>query len=351
MADEIEESVMYGINIWGGGTGRERFERACAMVARAEDAGFDSVWTGELYNRSATVALATYALASRRVRIGSNIAYGVGRTPMIWAAEARDLDILSDGRLTLGLGNGTPGMMENWHGVSGEAPAVRMEELIDVLRQLWRLHEAPVHHEGRFYKVHLTTTSDTPAPIQEHLPIWVAGIGPRMVLAAGKKADGLVGHPMFTGRYVNEVVRPQLARGAELEGRDPSEVSVMGILMCSVTDDEEEGRRQLAYAVAQYAASKVYDALFELHGWGADQLRIREAAQRRDVDAMVAAVPDAAIDAIGVVCRPGELADRVAAHAKDYDHLALTGMPWGVTLEQAEEDTYRIIDDMAPALP
>jgi probable F420-dependent oxidoreductase len=341
---------MYGINIFSGGRGRDRFERAATLVQRAEEAGFEAVWTGELYNRSATIPLANFALASRRLRIGSNIAYGVGRSPLIWAAEARDLDELSDGRLTLGLGNGTAGMMENWHGVSGEAPAVRMEEFIDVFRALWRLHEGPVHHEGRFYKVHLQTTSDTPAPVQEHLPIWVAGIGARMVLAAGKKADGLVGHPMYTGRYVNEVVRPQLAEGALQAERDPEGVSVMGILMCSVGEDEEAGRRQLAYAVAQYAASKVYDRLFQLHGWEAVQLRIREVAQQRDIDAMIAAVPDDVIDAIGVVCRPGELARRVEVHARDYDHLALVGMPWGVTMDQAEADTLKIIEEMAGAL-
>jgi probable F420-dependent oxidoreductase len=341
---------VYGVNVFSGGHGRERFERAARVVRRAEEAGFEAVWTGELYNRSGTIPLANFALASSRIRIGTNIAYGVGRSPLIWAAEARDLDEMSDGRLTLGLGNGTAGMMENWHGVTGEAPALRMEEFIDVFRQLWRLHEGPVHHDGRFYRVHLQTTADTPPPVQDRLPIWIAGVGPRMVLAAGKKADGLVGHPMFTGRYVTEVVRPQLAAGAEQEDRDVADVAVMGILMCLITDDVEAGRRKMAYAIAQYAASKVYDKLFALHGWTADQMVIREAAQRRDIDAMVAAVPDEAIDAIGVVCGPGDLAGRVEQHARDYDHLALVGMPWGVTVDQAEQETLDIIEEMAPHL-
>src|SRR5882757_4418693 len=105
---------MYGLTVFSAGHGPERFRRAADVAVRAEQAGFAAVWTGELYNRSATIPLAVLASATERVRLGSNIAYGVGRTPLVWAAEARDLDELSGGRLTLGLGNGTPGMMENW---------------------------------------------------------------------------------------------------------------------------------------------------------------------------------------------------------------------------------------------
>ncbi len=207
--------MKYGVVTFSAGFGPERFERANALARRAEDAGFDSVWVSELYNRSATVPMATISQATSRVEIGTNIAYGVGRSPLMWAAEARDLDELSSGRILLGLGNGTATMMENWHGVSGESPAVRMEELVTVLRKLWRLDQGPVQHEGRFYKVNLRPTADTPPPFREHLPIYTAGVNPRMVESAGRVADGLVGHPMFTHKYVDEVVRPALARGAE----------------------------------------------------------------------------------------------------------------------------------------
>lgn len=341
---------MYGLTIFSGGYGPERFKRQAHVVQQAESAGFDAVWTGELYNRSATIPLANFALATDKVRIGSNIAYGVGRTPVVWAAEARDLDELSGGRLTLGLGNGTPGMMRNWHGVSGDKPVRRMRELVEVLRKLWRLHEGPVDYEGDFYTVHLAPTSDTPPPIQERLPIWIAGINPLMVRMAGKVADGLVGHPMFTAEYVDEVVKPELALGVAATERDASEVTLMGILMCAVNKDEKVARRQLAYAVAQYAASRVYDKLFALHGWSAQQELIRAAARSGDDEALIAAVPDEAIDAIGVACTPSQLAERVAVHAAPYDHLNLVIPAWGLPPDQAEADTLAIIDNMRGAL-
>jgi alkanesulfonate monooxygenase SsuD/methylene tetrahydromethanopterin reductase-like flavin-dependent oxidoreductase (luciferase family) len=284
------------------------------------------------------------------VEIGTNIAYGVGRSPLMWAAEAKDLDELSAGRVILGLGNGTATMMEHWHGVSGEAPAVRMEELVTVLRKLWRLDLGPVHHEGRFYKVDLRPTADTPPPYRERLPIYTAGVNPRMVEAAGRVADGLVGHPMFTQRYVDDVVRPALAKGAARTGRDASEIALAGVLICSVDDDVETARRRLAFAAGQYAASRVYDRLFALHGWTEAQQRIREAARARDAGAVIAAVPDDALDLLGVACRPADLAAEVQRHAAGYDHLALVPPPWGLTPEENEHATDVLIEEMAGAL-
>jgi probable F420-dependent oxidoreductase len=338
----------YGLTIFTGGRGPRRFRAATDLARRAEAAGFGAVWTGELYNRSATVPMALLGAATERIAIGSNIAYGVGRSPLIWAAEARDLDEVSDGRIILGLGNGTAGMMENWLGASGEAPAVRMEELVTLLRKLWRLHEGPVHHDGRFYRLHLAPTAETPAPVREHLPIWTAGVGPRMVRAAGRVADGLVCHPMTTPLYLDEVVRPELARGADDADRALDGFVVKGMRMVALDADEEAARRRIAFAVAQYAASRVYDRLFALHGWDAAQQRIRSAVKAGDPAGAAAAVPDEAIDVIGIACTPAALPGRVAAHAAAFDHLNLCAPPWGLEPEALEEATEQILVALTP---
>jgi probable F420-dependent oxidoreductase len=349
-ADDVLARCKVGITTFGGGFGPERFRRTQDLAVRAERAGFDSVWLGELYNRSATIPMAAIAMATERVEIGTNIAYGVGRTPLMWAAEAKDLEELSGGRIILGLGNGTKTMMEQWHGVNGDAPAVRMEELVEVLRKLWKLHEGPVQHEGRFYTLNLRPTSETAPPYRPRLPIYTAGVNPRMVEAAGRVADGLVGHPMFTELYLDEVVRPALAKGADRTGRDPSEIALMGILMCAVDDDVDVARRRLAFASAQYAASRVYDRLFALHGWEAEQEAIRAAVRARDEEAIIAAVPDEALDLFGVACRPGELVEHVLRHAAPYDHLALVSPPWGLSVDEHEASTVVIIDEMSEVL-
>ena len=337
----------FGLTLFTGGRGPRRFRAAADLAHRAEAAGFGAVWTGELYSRSATVPMAMLGAATKQVMIGSNIAYGVGRSPLIWAAEARDLDELTDGRIVLGLGNGTAGMMRNWLDADPSSPAERMEELVTVLRKLWRLHEGPVHHDGRFYTLHLAPTAATPPPMRERLPIWTAGVGPRMVRAAGRVADGLICHPMTTAAYLDEVIRPELVRGIEEAGRSTSDVVVKGMRMCAVDHDLEAARRRVAFAIGQYAASRTYDRLFALHGWDGAQQRIRAAAKDGNPEAMADAVPDEAIDAIGIACRPDDLRRRAGDHADAFDHLDLCAPPWGLEPPELEAATDRILSAMS----
>src|SRR3954462_1888433 len=149
-------------------------EELAEPARRAEEAGFESVWATEFYDRSATVALAAMAQATDEIQIGSAIAYAFGRTPVVLAAEARALDELSGGRLTLGLGTGTRRMQQDWHGLDGEHPAGRMEELVPLLRRLWRLHGGPIEHDGRFYRLHVKPTAPPREPYRPDTPIYMA---------------------------------------------------------------------------------------------------------------------------------------------------------------------------------
>src|SRR4051812_38588059 len=222
-----------------------------AEAARlAEQAGFESVWATEFYDRSATVALAAMAQATSEIELGSAIAYAFGRTPVVLAAEARDIDELSGGRLTLGLGTGTKRMQRDWHGLDGEHPAGRMEELVPLLRRLWRLHEEPIEHEGRFYRLNVKPTAPPRPPVREEIPIYMAGVNRRMIEAGGKGAGGPVGHPLFPPEYVEEVARPAL-NGAPIAGYIPP----------SVADDRDRARRDAAAIIAFNSTVKTYRAV------------------------------------------------------------------------------------------
>ena len=91
----------------------------------AEQAGFESVWTTDFTDRSATVAMGAIAAATERITIGSAIAYAFGHTPLVLAAEARDLDALSGGRIILGLGTGTRRATGGCHDRRGLGPHAR----------------------------------------------------------------------------------------------------------------------------------------------------------------------------------------------------------------------------------
>ncbi len=277
---------------------------------RCEEAGFASVWATEFYDRSATVALAAMAQATSTIELGSAIAYAFGRSPLVLAAEARDLDELSEGRLTLGLGTGTRRMQQEWHGLDGEHPASRMEELVPLLRELWRLHEQPIDHEGRFYRLRVQPTAPPREPFRPDTPIYMAGVNPRMVEAAGAVADGLVGHPLFTPEYVAEVVRPALARGAERGGREAPPIA--GYITCSVAEDRDAARQAAAAVIAFNSTVKTYRATHEVSGFEREADAVREAWSRGDGAAMVGAVTDEMIDAIALAGTPDEVRERFA---------------------------------------
>src|SRR6201989_287614 len=111
------------------------------IAAAADAAGLDAAWTSEFNDRSAIVALAAMAQSTKTCRVGSAIAYAVGRSALILAHEARGIDELSGGRLVLGLGTGTKGMQIGWHGIRDpESPAVRLEELGALPPPVWEIH-------------------------------------------------------------------------------------------------------------------------------------------------------------------------------------------------------------------
>jgi probable F420-dependent oxidoreductase len=294
----------------------------------AESAGFESVWTTEFPDHSATVQLAAVAQATERVTIGSAIAYAFGRTPLVLAAEARDLDVLSGGRLILGLGTGTKRMQRDWHGLDGNSPAPRMEELVPLVRRLLSLSDGPVEHEGRFYRTVVHPTAPVPPPLRPDLPIYMAGVNARMVEAAGAVADGLVGHPLFTPEYTREVVRPALANGAERAGRSEP-VPIAGYLTCVVNEDGDAARQAARGVVAFNSTVKTYRPILSLHGFDAQADAIREAWERRDLAGMAGAVTDEMLETIALAGTPEEVRLQYAQRREGLFERTLLWSPLG----------------------
>jgi probable F420-dependent oxidoreductase len=303
----------------------------------AEATGYSRVWTPEFYTRSAVVTLAHMAARTERVGLGTSIAYAVGRSPLTLATEARSLDELSAGRLTLGLGTGTRKMMEAWHGVAPDGPASRMEELVPLLRRLWRLHEGPVSHDGRFYHLDLVTTAEVDEPVRTDIPVYTAGVNPRMIEVAGRVGDGFLGHPLFGPPYIDEVVRPAIAEGARKGDRDPAAVELCGVVICSIADDEEQARREVAAQLAFYAAPKTYRPVLERSGFGDAADAIREALAARDPATMAAAVPDAMVDQLAVAGTTTQVAEQLRRLEDVLDHVIVYPPSFGMTEERCNE--------------
>jgi probable F420-dependent oxidoreductase len=332
-----------GITVLAGGLGETQ-----EITRRAEDAGFDAAWSGEFLHRSAIVSVAAMAAVTSRIGVGTAIAYAVGRSPLVLANDARFLDEMSNGRLTLGLGTGTRRMMTGWHGVTDpDGPASRIEELVPLLRRLWRLHEGPVKHEGRFYSVDITPSAEISSPLRTQIPVYTAGVNARMIEAAGRVADGLICHPTITDRYLQDVALPAVARGAQRAGRSAEDIKLKGIIICSVADNSATARREAAAQIAFYVAPKAYGPVMEASGFGAEAAAIRSAFSAGDHQAMTEAVSPAMLDQMAVAGTADEVRDALPALEKRYDHAALYSPSFTLPPERVTENTQAIIDTFA----
>ncbi len=339
-------SERLGITIMGGDV------TTCARVAAlAEAAGFTSAWTAEFYDRSAVVSLAAMATATSRIQLGSAIMYAFGRSPLLTVTEARDLDELSGGRFTMGLGTGTRHQVSGWLGVDPEHLAPRVEELIPLLRRLWHETDRTIKHEGRFYRMQLDPVVEVRPPRRAALPIYLAGVNPRMIEAAGKVADGLVAHPLVTGRYVAEVVRPALERGARRAGREDTP-PIAAYVLCAVSDDLEWARRAAANQIAFYAVVRSFDGILHLHGFDAEVAEIREAFRRGDTATAAAAVSERMLDTIAVVGRPEEARQQFEERVLGrYEEPLLFCPCVGVETGRLREGMEAMIEAFAPLAP
>jgi probable F420-dependent oxidoreductase len=315
----------------------------------AEEAGFDAVWLTDFYNRDAFVRMAMVGAATSRIGVASGIAYAFARSPVMTAAAAADLDEITNGRVILGLGTGTKRMQESWYGLTFESPAPKAAEVMRLLRALWSAPGGrPLKFDGRFYNIAIDLFG-RPNRARDRIPVYLAGVNRIMVRTAGEFADGLVGHPLYSRRYIEEVVRPAVAQGLDRAGRDATTFDLAGYVIASIAHDpavaREEARRQIAF----YATAITYQAIMELHGWGAQWQAIRDAFRKFDVAAMSAAVTDDMVDAIAVTGTPDDCRAQLARYDGLLDHVLLYPPTFGTKSDRVRENYRLIRETFAPA--
>src|SRR5438093_8325818 len=101
------------IGYWGLGLTRED---QLAIVQEAERLDYRSVWTAEAYGSDAATVLGWLAGKTSKIKLGSAIFQMPGRSPAMTAMTAATLDVISSGRMLLGIGSSGPQVAEGWHG-------------------------------------------------------------------------------------------------------------------------------------------------------------------------------------------------------------------------------------------
>ena len=306
-----------------------------ALARHAEAGGFDSVWVTEFFNHHGFVRLAAVATATERVQIGTAIAYAFMRTPLLAASAAMDVDELSGGRVILGLGSGTRSMNERWYSVPFSSPAPRMREAVILIRKAIEAQKGGgLRFEGKHYDITIPQYA-RPGAARAQIPICIAAVNKGMIRTAAACADGLIGHPIFTRKYITEQVLP------ELEG---SACELLPYAVCSISDDVEQARNEARAQIAFYYTTRLYHTVLDAHGWREVGDQIVKAFRSGDFATMSKAVPDELVDAIAITGRPEEARDQLRQWDGLTDHILFYPPTVGVRPERVAENVAAIID-------
>jgi probable F420-dependent oxidoreductase len=245
-------------------------DRVLGLAQRAADLGFDGFFTAEAgHDPFLPLALA----AGSGLDLGTAIAVAFPRSPTTVAHKAWDLAALSGGKFILGLGTQVKAHIVRRYGGEWFSPGPRMRDYLLALRAVFASFQngTPLAYEGDFYRLSLMTPFFNPGPIDHpDVPLAIAGVGPYMARLAGELCQGFHIHPFHTVRYLDEVVLPNLERGAVRAGRALGEIErIATVFVVSGRSDEElsQAMESVRSQIAFYASTPSYAAVLELHGW------------------------------------------------------------------------------------
>jgi F420-dependent oxidoreductase-like protein len=297
-----------------------------ALAEEAERCGFHSVWTSEAYGSDAVSPLAWIGSRTSNVLLGTAIMQMPARSPATTAATVATLDLLSGGRVLLGLGTSGPQVAEGWHGQAWGKPLARTREYVEIVRAILR-REAPLEHHGEHYDVPYTGPGATglgkPLRIIVHppradVPIYLAAIGPKNVALAAEIADGWL--PIFfSPERFAETHEPMLEEGFARRGGRPEGWDLAAHVPVVVTDDVQAGRDALKPLLALYVGGmgakgkNFYTRLAERYGYADAAATIQDlylAGRKNDA---IGAVPDALVDEVALVGDRARIGDRLDA--------------------------------------
>ncbi|HET8741615.1 MAG TPA: LLM class F420-dependent oxidoreductase [Gaiella sp.] len=296
------------------------------LAEEAERCGFHSVWTSEAYGSDAVSPLAWVGARTERILLGTAIMQMPARSPATTAATVATLDLLSGGRVLLGLGTSGPQVAEGWHGQAWGKPLTRTREYVAIVRAILR-RDAPLEHHGEHYDVPYSGTDATGLgkplklivhPPRADVPIYLAAIGPKNVALAAEIADGWL--PIFfSPERFAETHGPMLEEGFARRGGRPDRWDLAAHVPVVVTDDVGAGRDFLKPLLALYVGGmgakgqNFYTRLASRYGYEEAAGTIQDLYLAGKKNDAIAAVPDALVDEVALVGDRARIADRLAA--------------------------------------
>ncbi|MCA1780994.1 MAG: LLM class F420-dependent oxidoreductase [Dermatophilaceae bacterium] len=311
----------------------------------ADHLGYSVAWVAEAYGSDAPTIMAWIGARTSAIDVGSAIMQIPARSPAMTAMTAATLDALTGGRARLGLGVSGPQVSEGWHGVRFDQPLARTREYVEIVESALRRDR--LTYSGRHFTLPLPDGPGkaiklTIRPVREHIPLYLAAVGPKNLELAGEIADGWLG--MFFAPEHSADQLDALRRGRRAAGRGGVDHPLDGFdivptVPVVVTDDVAEGLRRIAPYAALYIGGmgsreqNFYNRLACGMGFAEEAATIQDlylTGRHRDA---ADAVPEEFLDATALVGPRARLRERVRRY-EDVGVTTLTVAPYSRTLEE-----------------
>jgi F420-dependent oxidoreductase-like protein len=296
-----------------------RLPGASEFALAAERLGVDSLWVPEVWGYDALTGLAYLAATTSSMKLGTFVVQLGSRSPALLATSALSMQELSGGRFLLGVGTSGPRVMEGWHGVRFRKPVQTTRETIEIVRIVSRGDR--LEHHGEIYPLPLADSSGAalrPMVRPQHVPIYVAAMGPQNLRLTGEMADGWLGNAFIP--EAAEVFLGPLREGTERAGRTLADLDLVAPVAVEIHDDEASAdaaaRRHAdgyAFTIGAMGASgrNFYNDAFTRLGYGAEVSTVAELWQAGKRDEARQAVPVDLGRLTNLVGTPDGIADRV----------------------------------------
>ncbi|MBS0526841.1 MAG: LLM class F420-dependent oxidoreductase [Proteobacteria bacterium] len=309
------------------GYSRAHLDIPVELVQRAEQLGYDSVWTAEAYGSDAVTPLAFLAARTSRIKLGTGIMQLAARTPANAAMSAATVDAMAGGgRFIAGIGVSGPQIVEGWYGQPWGRPYYRMKDYVAIMRKIFA-REAPVTHQGREISLPYTGpgSSGLAKPLKSILhmnpdiPIYLATGSETTVKLTAEIADGWL--PMGFVPGAMEEYRPWLEEGFRRAGNGKGfhNFTIQASVHVEVENDVKAALQRLKPEVALYVGGmghrtkNFHNDIMVRRGFGDAAKRIQELYLAKRKDEAIAAVPDEWVDLKSLVGPAARIRQRFRA--------------------------------------
>jgi F420-dependent oxidoreductase-like protein len=308
------------------GYSRAQLDVPVKLVQRAEELGYDSVWTAEAYGSDAVTPLAYLAALTKRIKLGTGIMQLAARTPANAAMSAATVDAMAGGgRFIAGIGVSGPQIVEGWYGQPWGRPYYRMKDYVAIMRKIFA-REAPVTHDGREISLPYAGpgSSGLAKPLKSILhmnpiPIYLATGSESTVKLTAEIADGWLPMGFVPGAMAE--YRPWLEEGFRRAGNGKGfhNFTIQASVHVEVENDVKAALDRLKPEVALYVGGmghktkNFHNDIMVRRGFGDAAKRIQELYLAKRKDEAIAAVPDEWVDFKSLVGPPARIKQRYRA--------------------------------------